>query len=71
MTSYFKHFINTAIFKNIIMLIIYIIVGVTIEHFQLIERPAYWTLYGVIWGIYISNNSSNFKKEKENDTEIR
>ena len=38
----------------IVLVIIYIILGKTLETYQIIIKPAWWTLYGVAWGAILN-----------------
>lgn len=48
--------------RNIISLLVtifYIILGSILEKYQIIIQPAYWTLYGVIWGAIVMGIITN------------
>lgn len=52
------------IIKGIIFIIIYAVLGTVIEHFGIIEKPAWWTLYGAFWGIIVYINLQEIKRSE-------
>jgi hypothetical protein len=36
---------------RVLLVALYVVSGITIEYFNLIEDPAYWSLFGFIYGV--------------------
>lgn len=46
----------------IILILIFVLIGIFLESYQIIEEPAYWTLYGIIWGFLLAIRLDKPKK---------
>lgn len=37
--------------KELILAVLFAAIGMTVDHFGLIEHHAYWAAYGYVWGL--------------------